>query len=173
MKETKKARELEYLQRFREIFANFPEGEVVASEHPDFLIKTQSRWIGIELTEYHVQEPNEGWGSPMRTREGREDKILRTGSERHQSKGLPPVVVHVYWNSHQVFSSLRVQELATGEKPAPGDVSLPEDTKERVTEWAEGEDAKVRERKGLVEELSQAMKARGYDPTPVRQVMGG
>ena len=65
-----KAREWEYLQRFRENFADFPEGEVVSSEHPDFLIKTQSRRIGIELTEYHVQEPDEGWGSPMRAREG-------------------------------------------------------------------------------------------------------
>jgi hypothetical protein len=50
---------------------------------------------------------------------------------------------------------------------------LPESTKERVTEWAEGEESKVREREELVEELSQAMKALGHDPTPVRQVMGG
>ena len=55
-----KAREWEYLQRFRENFADFPEGEVVLSEHPDFLIKTQPRWIGIELIEYHVLEPDEG-----------------------------------------------------------------------------------------------------------------
>jgi len=50
---------------------------------------------------------------------------------------------------------------------------LPEGTKERVTEWADGEETRVREREGLVEELSQAMKARGHDPTPIRQVMGG
>jgi hypothetical protein len=43
-------------------------GEVVPFEHPDFLIKTHSRWVGIELTEYHVLEPDEGWGSPMRAR---------------------------------------------------------------------------------------------------------
>ena len=61
-----KARERAYLERFREKFADFPEGEVVSFEHPDFLIKSQPRWIGIELTEYHVQEPDEGWGSPMR-----------------------------------------------------------------------------------------------------------
>ena len=47
----KKARERAYLERFREKFADFPEGEVVSFEHPDFLIKTQSRRIGIELTE--------------------------------------------------------------------------------------------------------------------------
>jgi hypothetical protein len=108
----KKARERAYLERFRENFADFPEGEVVSFEHPDFLIETQSRRIGIELTEYHVREPDEGWGSPMRAREGTEDKVLRTASAQYQSKGLPTVAVHVHWNSHQVFSSRRVQGLA-------------------------------------------------------------
>ena len=122
-----KARERAYLERFREKFADFPEGEVVSFEHPDFLIKTQSRRIGIELTEYHVQEPDEGWGSPMRAQEGPEDKVLRTASAQYQSKGLPAVAVHVHWNSHQVFSSRRVQELAAdladlvqGNLPEPG-----------------------------------------------------
>ena len=73
----------------------------------------------------------------------------------------------------RISARLAELELAAGEKPRPGDVSLPEDTKERVTEWAEGEDARVREEETLVEELSQAMMARGYDPTPIRQVMGG
>jgi len=50
---------------------------------------------------------------------------------------------------------------------------LPENTKERVTEWAEGEEAKEREREGLAEELSAAMKTHGYDPTPVQEVMSG
>jgi energy-coupling factor transporter transmembrane protein EcfT len=32
---------------------------------------------------------------------------------------------------------------------------------------------RVRETEEMVEELSQAMKARGYDPASIRQVMGG
>jgi hypothetical protein len=108
----KKARERAYLGRFRENFADFPEGEVVSTEQPDFLIKTESRWVGVELTEYHVQEPDEGRGSPMRALEGTEDKVLRLASEQHQSKGLPPVVVHVLWHPHQAFSRRRTQELA-------------------------------------------------------------
>jgi hypothetical protein len=39
--------------------------------------------------------------------------------------------------------------------------------------WAEGEEAKERMREGLMEELNQAMKARGHDPTPIGWVMGG
>src|SRR5215217_263934 len=108
-----KAKERAYLQRFHENFADFPDGEVVSSERPDFLIKAGSGRIGIEVTEYHVQEPDEGWGSPMRAQEGTEDKVLRMASEKHQSKGLPPVIVHVLWHPHQAFSHRRTQELAT------------------------------------------------------------
>lgn len=108
----KKARERAYLERFRENFADFPEVEVVFSERPDFLMKAGSAQIGIEVTEYHVQEPDEGWGSPMRAQEGTEDKVLRMASEKRQSKGLPPVMVHVLWHSHQAFSRRRTQELA-------------------------------------------------------------
>ena len=107
-----KARERAYLERFRENFAEFPEGEVVSSESPDFLVKSRPRWIGIELIEYHVQEPDEGWGSPMRAQEGTEDKVLRSASRLYQSKDVPPVVVSVLWNPHRAFSRRRIQELA-------------------------------------------------------------
>ena len=107
-----KARERAHLQRFRENFAEFPEGKVVPSERPDFLIKTQSRWIGIELTEYHVQEPGKDWDSPMQAQEATEDKVLRTASEQYQSKGLAPVAVHALWHPHRAFSRRRIQELA-------------------------------------------------------------
>ncbi len=110
---TKKARELAYLERFRENFPSFPVGEVVPSEHPDFLVRRPGQWIGIEITEYHVREPDEVRGSSMRAREGTEDKVLRIAVRQHQSKGLPPVAVHTHWNSHQIFRSRRVQELAT------------------------------------------------------------
>jgi hypothetical protein len=108
----RKARERAYLERFRENFADFPEGEVVSFEHPDFLVKAKPRWIGIELTEYHVQEPDKGRGSPMRALEGTEDKVLRTASEQYQSKGLSPVVVSVLWHPHQALDRRRIPELA-------------------------------------------------------------
>ncbi len=73
----------------------------------------------------------------------------------------------------QTYARLAELELAAGEKPRSGDVSLPEDTPERIREWTEGEEAKVREREELVEELSAAMQAHGRDPTPIREVMGG
>jgi hypothetical protein len=73
----------------------------------------------------------------------------------------------------QTYARLAELELAAGEKPAPGDVSLPGDTKQRVQAWAESEEATEREREELVSELSAAMRAHGHDPTPIRDVMGG
>ena len=93
-----------------------------------------------------------------------EDGVLGSRVRRHL-QGIVQLL--------QTYARLAELELAAGEKPRPGDVSLPEGTEERITEWTEGEDTKVRERGELVEELSKAMKARGYDPTPIRQVMGG
>jgi hypothetical protein len=73
----------------------------------------------------------------------------------------------------QVYARLAELEIADGEKPRAGDVKLPADIPERVREWAEGEEAKAREREALVEELSTAMEAEGRDPTPIREAMGG
>ncbi len=72
----------------------------------------------------------------------------------------------------QVYCRLAELEIVAGERPQPGSVSLPEGTREQVQEWVEDEEATEREKEELVEDLSQAMKAHGYDPTPIREVMG-
>jgi hypothetical protein len=73
----------------------------------------------------------------------------------------------------QVYARLAELEIAAGERLKAGDVALPEDTAEKVKEGAYGEDGKMREGKELVEELSQAMRAKGHDPTPIREAMDG
>jgi hypothetical protein len=52
-------------------------------------------------------------------------------------------------------------------------MTLPKDIPERVREWAEGEEAREREKEKLVGELSAAMQTHGRDPTPIREVRGG
>ena len=46
---------------------------------------------------------------------------------------------------------------------------MPEDTGERVKEWAEGEGAKV----GKRDELVPAMESRGHDSGAVKVMLGG
>jgi hypothetical protein len=73
----------------------------------------------------------------------------------------------------QVYARLAELEIAAGEKTRSGDVSLRKDVLERVREWAEEEEAKVREREALEDGLMPAMESRGYDPKAVRERMSG
>ena len=115
MREDRKKRQEEtYLRRFRENFAGFPEGAILPNEHPDFLVETRRGRVGVEITEYHVREPSEGRGSPMRAREATEDEVLRRAAEQYRSKGLPPVVVNLLWHPHQALGRRRIPELAAG-----------------------------------------------------------
>jgi len=77
----KKWQEETYLRRFRENFLGFPEGTILPNEHPDFLVETSRGRVGIELTEYHVQESGKRRGSRMRAQEATEDEVLRRAAE--------------------------------------------------------------------------------------------
>ena len=93
-------------------FCGLTRGRVVPSEPPDFLIKAQPRWIGIKLIEYHVQEPDEGWGSPMRALEGTEDKVLRPASRTVPVEGLVSCGGQRPLASSSGVSRRRIPELA-------------------------------------------------------------
>ena len=73
----------------------------------------------------------------------------------------------------QLYARLAELEIDSGKRPRTGDVTLPSDIGERVRDWAEGEEAKAREREELVGELSTVMKDGGYDPTPITEAIGG
>jgi hypothetical protein len=48
----------------------------------------------------------------MRAQEGTEDETLRNPSRLYQSKGLPPVAVHVLWHPQKALNRRRIPELA-------------------------------------------------------------
>ncbi len=73
----------------------------------------------------------------------------------------------------QSYCRLAELEIASGESPRAGDVALPEATAERIAEWAESEDAKMREKDEVAEELCQVMQAHGHDAGPLKAFMGG
>ena len=56
------------------------------------------------------------------------------------------------------------------------DVGLPEGTKEKVQEWAEGEQEKAertKEGERVLEEVAALAESRSHDATPIRDLMGG
>jgi hypothetical protein len=68
----------------------------------------------------------------------------------------------------QVYARLAELEIAAGEKPKLGDVTLPEDTPEKAREWAEGEADREKQRKAFLGRL----KAVGEDPRAALEGMG-
>lgn len=46
-----KNEELEIIEKFKELYKEFPEGEIVVQEAPDFIVKSKNIKIGIEITE--------------------------------------------------------------------------------------------------------------------------
>ena len=72
----------------------------------------------------------------------------------------------------QSYCRLAELEIAAGERPRTGEVALPKEMGERIKEWVEGEGAKIKERKELAEDLSQAMQAHRRDPALIREAMG-
>jgi hypothetical protein len=51
-------------------------------------------------------------------------------------------------------------------------VALSKDVRKRVKGRARGEGAKIGEKEELVGEFSEAMRAHGRDPKPIREAMG-
>ena len=65
---------------------------------------------------------------------------------------------------------MRIPSIVAADRPARALETTPV---AMLAEWAEGEEAREREREALVGELSAAMLAHGHDPTPIREAMGG
>ena len=85
-----KQEENSHLRRFKEKFVGFPDGDIIPSEHPDFLVDTPSECIGIE----HTRNIRGDLGAE----EHAEAKTLFYAKKDYESKELPPVHVTVLWN---------------------------------------------------------------------------
>lgn len=56
LKDTFVKKEIErfYLDRLKDHFSGFPEGEIIPREPPDFLVKNGFKTVGVEVTEFHL-----------------------------------------------------------------------------------------------------------------------
>jgi hypothetical protein len=94
--------ENQHVRRFAANFAEFPEGELCASEHPDFLLTTPNRVIGIEHTRYI--------NGDLSRYENVENIALRFASQSYERLGPPPVEVHVHWSFHDKVVKRTMQQ---------------------------------------------------------------
>lgn len=93
MSATKKETERYYLETFRQVCAEFPPGEIINCEEPDFLIQgSRGGHLGIELTElYHDSDR----ALPMQAVEKLTDAIVDEACSIHRTAGGPALTVQV------------------------------------------------------------------------------
>jgi hypothetical protein len=106
-----KESEFFYLEKFKEIFPDFPDGIINPDEEPDFLIKTESKIVGIEITDYYRERPPK-IKSPLQQKLTTRRKIVDLAKSIYDKQGLPPLFVHVHFNLHFRCSEREVQAFA-------------------------------------------------------------
>ena len=106
-----KESELFYLEKFKENFPEFPEGIVCLNEKPDFLIKTNSNFLGIEITG-HYRERSPNTKSPLQQKLNTRRKIIDLAKSIYDGKKLPPLFLHVHFNLNYYCSESKIQSVA-------------------------------------------------------------
>ena len=96
----KKGREILLLMDLKVSYPGFPEGAVVRTETPDFVVESPGgRRVGLELTEAY-RGTKRRKGSLDREREGNEEAVLGLAEELYyEDPGAPPVHAYLTWPS--------------------------------------------------------------------------
>lgn len=121
----KKQLELHYLRRFREIFPDFPAGEVIQTEEPDFLVNA----IGIELTRFFVKAPDER--RPLQEQEQLRSQVILQSKTLFEKDYGVPLWVSVHFAKWSQLRKNQISELAENlteiverNFPNPGESSI-------------------------------------------------
>ncbi len=93
---TKKGIERAYLELARTWYAAFPQGPLLESEAPDFLVSTPDGQFGFEVTQL-FQSPSNSPFAPRQIESFR-DWVIRRAEEIYSLSGNPPVDVHAYFS---------------------------------------------------------------------------
>jgi hypothetical protein len=94
----KKQRERAILDEFRKVCPDFPPGEIIDCESPDFLLPSTDGTIGFEVTEYIRGQTPRG-GSPLREREKFREKVVLRAQKLFEQRCIVPLNVIVHWLS--------------------------------------------------------------------------
>ena len=84
------------MEKFKENFPDFPKGEIVPNESPDFLVKAPNETVGIEITGFYRQTSS-STKPPLQQRQSVRHKIVTLAKASYDQKGLPPVFVGVHF----------------------------------------------------------------------------
>lgn len=110
MIDNKKARERKFLYEVSQKYPAFPVGEITETESPDFLIKQNTKIIGIEIVDY-IRGQSKG-ESAERRNEVIWQKVANTAKETFESKHNIPLMIHFHWNQSHFLRQSEISQLA-------------------------------------------------------------
>ncbi len=107
MREAKKQLELLLINYFRRCYTDFPKGNIVASESPDFVVKQKNRKkLGIELTRLHPSTLSESGNLPP-TFESRTE-IMETTRELFERNSTWKLFVKFLFTDPDMIATERI-----------------------------------------------------------------
>jgi hypothetical protein len=130
-----KAQERFYLDVLRRALPEFPSGEVIDSETPDFLITTETEVIGLEFTVFHLQ-PASG-ERPHQELQSLKDRAVTRAAMIHEARGGDALYVSVFFLKSPTLNKFAVDPLAQGIADAVPSVgqSAPENEVDFEVPW--------------------------------------
>lgn len=125
--ENKKDTERKYVLEVKEIVPDFPSGNIIDSESPDFLIKSKERTIGIEVTCFNRKQSTRNTND--REIEAIHSKIMNSAQRIFETKHKVPLQVSPTWKINNRLSRKQINILATSlveiiEKNIPKDIHV-------------------------------------------------
>jgi len=105
----KKDRERQFVESWRKVEGSCPNGELEASESPDFLLRAQDATIGIEVTELFVPTTE---AFPAVARENYQEQAVLFAQQLHLELGGPPLDVAVLFSPGTPVTKKTVRSVA-------------------------------------------------------------
>jgi hypothetical protein len=106
----KKDHELYHLLQFKDVFDNFPGGEIIRSESPDFIVNNGDKKIGIEVTK--IFKSTRSGEPPLQAIEATCRKIASSASKICAERKIPPLTVSLHFIRKQEILHVRRGQLS-------------------------------------------------------------
>ncbi len=100
-----------FLDRFREGYAGFPQGEIKCSERPDFLVLGREQTIGIEVQEY-ARGSSKDEGSIQRRDGELKRRVEAKAITAYELRSSTPVLTWLQWNLNVSLEKNTVDKVA-------------------------------------------------------------
>ena len=122
------------LERFKSFITDFPSGTVESTEEPDFLVRSEQRVVGIELTDLHHDVlPGQ---VPQQASEAMRHRVVERAQQIYSSGGHPPVRASFYLDDRVHIKKPEVENLAKSlAQLVIGNIPSPNSSSEVPSDW--------------------------------------